>query len=184
MKNEKLQIKTIGSTLISAQGFFLVSFAVFSIFHFSHSTVSAQPDSVPPPPKVIDKAEKEKLEAVTDEKDRTILALSLMDEHLKQAEKYFAAEDLTNLYVELGAFHYHMDNALDFLLRRNTGSSKMRNNLKRYEIGLRGFTPRLELIRREVQPRYEPYIFGLLKQLRDARSKAIDPQFGNTVVPN
>jgi len=184
VKNGKLKIKVFGSTLISAQGFALGAFVLFSIFHFSLSNVTAQPDSVPPPTKVISKAEKEKLDAVTDEKDRTILALSLMDTHLKQAEKYFAAEDLANLYVELGAFHYHMDNTLDFLLRRNTGSNKMRSNLKRYEIGLRGFAPRLELIRREVQPNYEPYIFRLLKLLRDTRSKAIEPLFGDTVVPN
>lgn len=143
---------------------------------------AAQPESVPPPTKVISKTEKADLEAKTDEKDRTVFALALMDGHLKQAEKFVADQDYYNLYVELGAFHYLMDNTLDFLLRHNNGSSRMRNNLKRYEIGLRGFTPRLELIRRELPERYEPYVFKLLKYLRETRTKAIEPLFGDTVI--
>ncbi|MBK7934642.1 MAG: hypothetical protein IPK01_14465 [Acidobacteria bacterium] len=182
MKNGKLKIKTLGSALISAHRFALYASVLLSIFHFSFSTVSAQPETVPPPSKIIAKEEKAKLESVTDEKDRTILALAFMDAHLKQAEKLFQTQDYYNLYVELGAFHYLMDNTLDYLLRRNNGSSRMRNNLKRYEIGLRGFAPRLELIRREVPPKYEPYIFKLLKNLRDARTSAIEPQFGDTVI--
>ena len=159
-------------------------FALFCVltFAFCLGKAAAQPDSVPPPSKVIDKAEKAKLDEVTDEKDHTILALAYMDAHLKQAEKFFQAQDYYNLYVELGAFHYLMDNTLDFLLRRNTGSNKMRSNLKRYEIALRGFAPRLELIRREVETKYEPYILKLLKSLRETRTKAIEPLFGDTVV--
>lgn len=171
-----------GSIMISYRRSAIFAFVLASIFHFSFSTVPGQPDSVPPPSKVIDKAEKARLDEVTDEKDHTILAIAYMDAHLKQAEKFMEARDYYNLYVELGAFHYLMDNTLDFLLRRNTGSNKMRSNLKRYEIALRGFTPRLELIRREVEPKYEPYIFKLLKYLRETRSKAIEPLFGNTVV--
>ena len=160
------------------------TFALFCLltFAFCLTDAAAQPDSVPPPSKVIDKAERAKLDEVTDEKDHTILALAYMDAHLKQAEKFFEAQDYYNLYVELGAFHYLMDNTLDFLLRRNTGSNKMRSNLKRYEIALRGFAPRLELIRREVEPKYEPYILKLLKSLRETRTKAIEPLFGDTVV--
>ncbi len=158
---------------------------LFLIFNFTFSiAASAQPDSVPPPSKVIAKEEKARLEAETDEKDRTILALAYMDAHLKSAEKFFEAQDYFNLYVELGAFHYLLDNTLDYLYRRNTGSNKMRSNLKRYEIGLRGFAPRLELIRRELPPKYEPYVFKLVKHLRETRSKAIEPLFGDTVVPN
>ena len=159
-------------------------FALFCLltFAFCLDQAAAQPDSVPPPSKVIDKAEKAKLDEVTDEKDHTILALAYMDAHLKQAEKFFGDQDYYNLYVELGAFHYLMDNTLDFLLKRNTGSNRMRSNLKRYEIALRAFAPRLELIRREVETKYEPYILKLLKSLRETRTKAIEPLFGDTVV--
>ena len=163
--------------------FCLFTFSFLLLSTFCLSEAAAQPGAVPPPSKVIDKAEKEKLEAPMDEKDRTILALTFMDAHLKQAEKFFEAQDYYNLYVELGAFHYLMDNTLDYLLRHNTGSGKMRSNLKRYEIGLRGYSPRIELIRREVDTKYEPYIFRLLKLLRDTRSAAIEPLFGDTVVP-
>lgn len=182
MRTEKLKIKMFGPALNSCSRSGLYAIVLFFIVHFSFSAASAQPDSVPPPSKVIDKAEKAKLDEVTDEKDHTILALAYMDAHLKQAEKFFEARDYYNLYVELGAFHFLMDNTLDFLLRRNTGSNKMRSNLKRYEIALRGFAPRLELIRREVDTKYEPYIFKLLKYLRETRSKAIEPLFGDSVI--
>ena len=182
MNNRELQIER---SLVSGGLALHVTFIcfLFLILNFTFSiAASGQPETVPPPSKVIDKAEKEKLEAPTDEKDRTILALTYMDAHLKQAEKFFEAQDYNNLYVELGAFHYLMDNTLDYLLRHNTGSGKMRSNLKRYEIGLRGYSPRLELIRREVDTKYEPYIFKLLKLLRDTRSAALEPLFGDTVI--
>jgi hypothetical protein len=57
-------------------------------------------------------------------------------------------------------------------------------NLKRFEIGLRKFTPRLELIRREVPLTHEFYVRSLLKQLREARTKATEPLFGETVLPD
>jgi hypothetical protein len=72
-----------------------------------------------------------------------------------------------------------MDNTLDFLLRRDNGSSKIRNALKKYEIGLRGLAPRLELIRRDLPARFEPYVFRLIKNVRESRTKAIEPLFGS-----
>ena len=49
---------------------------------------------------------------------------------------------------------------------------------------LRGFAPRLGLLRREIPAEYDYYVRVLIKYLRDARSKAIEPLFGDTVVPN
>lgn len=178
MKSGRLKIRNV---VWGRRAAFSFVFSLFA-FHFSLSTASAQPESVPPPPKSITKQSKERLDLVTDEKSRTVLALELMELHLKNSEKLLETQDYSNLYLELGSFHFLMDNTLDFLLRRNTGSSKSRNNLKRYEIGLRGFTPRLELIRRELPPRYEPYVFNLGKSLRETRTKAIEPQFSDTVI--
>ena len=71
-----------------------------------------------------------------------------------------------------------MDNTLDFLIRRDNGSGRIRDAFKRYEIGLRAFAPRLELIRRDLPSRFEPYVFRLIKNVRETRAKAIEPQFG------
>ena len=175
-------MKRVVLSVGSAQGTVFAVLLTLFVLHFSFSTAVAQPDAVPPPSKVITKEAKTRLDKETDEKDRTVLALELMDSHLRNSEKFLEAQDYINLYAELGSFHYLLDNTLDYLLRRNTGSSKARSNLKRYEIGLRGFTPRLELIRRELPARFEPYVFKLGKSLRDTRSKAIEPLFGDTVI--
>lgn len=169
-----------------ALGVLHVRLAVFFsllVFSFSLSTVHAQPESsddAPPPLKAISKDERTKLEAVTDIKEHTKLALDLMESRMKLAETALTGEDFDAVYHELGGFHYLMDNTLDFLNRRDNDSGTIRNNFKRYELALRAFAPRLELIRREVPTRYEPYIFKLLKYLREARTKAIEPLFGST----
>ena len=59
-----------------------------------------------------------------------------------------------------------------------------KSSLKRFEIGLRGFAPRIERLRREVPARYELYIRTLGIYVRDARSKALEPMFGNAVRPD
>lgn len=138
-------------------------------------------DTVPPPSRVITKEERSKLEAEKDTKDRTKLALELMDARIKLAEAALDREDFDSVHRELGGFQFLMDDALDYLNRRNNDSGSIRNNFKRYEITIRTFTPRIELIRRELPLRYEPYVFKLLRYLRDARTKAIEPQFGEAL---
>ena len=71
---------------------------------------------------------------------------------------------------------------MTFLTRRNgmRGSFK---NLKRFEMSLRKFVPRLELIRRETPDRYGYHVKQLVRSVRKARTKAIAPLFGDTVLP-
>lgn len=141
-------------------------------------------DIAPPPLKIISQAEKDKLAAQTEVKSRTKLALELMDLRLKQAEAFDAADDHDKMFVELGAFHGLMDNMMEFLDKSDKDSKRVLNNFKRFEIGLRTFTPRLELIRRDLPIRYERYVRNLVKNLRAARARAIEPLFDDTVVPD
>ncbi len=160
---------------------------VFVLFCSLGLTAFAQddpPDTVPPPSRVISKEEISKLAAQEDIKDRTRLALDLMEARMKLAESALGREDFDLVHRELGGFQFLMDDALDYLNRRNNDSGAIRSSFKRYEIGIRAFTPRLELIRREVPTRYEPYLLKLLRYLRDARTKAIEPQFGETATTN
>lgn len=140
-------------------------------------------DIAPPPLKVLSQIEKDLLAGETEVKKRTKLTLELMDVRLKQAETLHAAQDFDQMFVELGAFHGMMDNMLDFLDKGDRDSKKVIYNYKRFEIGLRGFTPRLELMRRVLPIRYERYVRNLIKNLRNARAKAIEPLFDETVVP-
>jgi hypothetical protein len=149
--------------------------------------VSAQDivdDEIAPPPlKIMSQAEKDKLAGENDVKRRTKLALELMDARMIQAEKLDAAENHDQMFVELGGFHALMDNMLEFLNKSDRDSRQVLHNFKRFEIGLRGFTPRLEMIRRDLPIRYELYVRNLIKNLRAARAKAIEPLFDDTVVP-
>ena len=51
------------------------------------------------------------------------------------------------------------------------------------EIGLREFPPRLEAIRRDLPLEYEDYVRRLIRYLRQARTIATEPLFGDTVLP-
>jgi hypothetical protein len=141
-------------------------------------------DTAPPPLKILSKSERSRLDAENDVKSHTKLALDLMQERLAAAEKLNSAEDYESMFRELGAFNALIDECLRFLGRRDTGSDKILNNYKRLEIGLRAFVPRLESIRRELPLRYEEYVRKLMKEVRDARAKAIDPMFADPVLGN
>jgi len=157
------------------------------VFCLSNSVFGQQPDIdeiAPPPLKIISRGEKKQLEDVPDIKKRTILALELMELRLKKIEELDNQNEFITMYEELGGFHALMDYTLDFLYRHNTGSRKNLYNFKRYEMGLRAFPPRLEVIRRELPIKYESYLRELIKNIRDTRSKAVEPFYGNSVVPN
>lgn len=140
-------------------------------------------DAEPPPIKVISKEEREQLSRETKIKNRTKLALELMKMRLDKAEQFGAKNQYKEMFGELGRFHALVDNALWFLNRNDTGGGSILYNFKRLEMGLREFLPRLELIRRDLPLNYEYYVRGLIMNVRDARSKAVDPLFSDTVLP-
>jgi hypothetical protein len=158
------------------------------IIAFGNSGAGAQPDVdmdlAPPPLRTLSKIERSRLDAVADVKKRTQLALELMSVRLTQAEAAHSEERLDAMFEELGGFHGLMDNTLAFLDKSDQDRNRVLNNYKRFEIGIRQFRPRLELIRRDLPRRYETYVKNLIVYLRDARAKAVEPLFSNTVIPN
>jgi hypothetical protein len=138
----------------------------------------------PPPIKIISKEEKTALADVTDVKIRTRLAVDFMEARLKKAEELNAGESYSALLNELGGFQALMDDTMKFLNRNDDGRGKVMNNFKKFEMALRAFMPRLEVIRREMPERFEYYVRKLLRVVRDTRSKAVEPMFSNTIVPN
>ena len=162
----------------------LILFFVSCFSNFVFAQTAAVDEIAPPPLKIISKAEKKQLEEVPDIKKRTILALELMEVKLKKIEELDNLNEYEKMYEELGSFHALMDFTLNFLYRDNLGNRKNLNNFKRYEMGLRAFPPRLEVIRRELPIKYESYLRELIKIIRDTRSKAIEPMFGNTFLSN
>lgn len=143
-----------------------------------------QYDVEPPPLKILSKTEKAQLEAADDIKQHTKLALELMEARLLSAENLSAKEEYREMFTELGGFHALVDNTLNFLDSKNTDSGKVLNNFKRIELSLRKYITRLELIRRDLPNRYELYVRRLVRYIRDARTKAVEPLFDDTVVPD
>ena len=163
--------------------------AVLFSLTFSLSPALAQnepPDDMAPPPvKNVSKAERSQLDAENEVKKRTKLALELMNVRLMKAEELNSRQEFTEMFLELGGFHGLVDDTLGFLTQVSRGDNgKVLYNFKRLEIGLRTFIPRMEAIRRDLPPRFEFYVRILTKYLRDARTKAVEPLFGDTVVPN
>lgn len=157
---------------------------VVCAFAVTSSGQNVVDDEIAPPPlRLITQDEKNKLDAEKDVKRRTKLGLELMEARIKQAETFDAADDYDRMFVELGGFHGLMDNMLEFLYKSDKDSGKVLNNFKRFEIGLRGFTPRLEMIRRDLPIKYEQYVRILIRNLRAARTKAIEPLFDDSVLP-
>lgn len=162
-----------------------VLFAVCVVICLSFTDVLAQggpDDSYPPPVRLASKAEKEKLATAKNVKERTKFALEMMETRLAAAEKSLSETNFDNLYRELGCFEGILTDQLDYMVRTDNDSGRSLDNFKRLEIGLRGFTPRIESIRRELPQHYEPFVRNVGKTLRDARSRALEPLFSDTVV--
>jgi len=138
-------------------------------------------DAAVPPLKFMSDGERKQLNAESDIKDRTQLALDLMDRRLTNAEAKFAESDFEQMYKELGSFNALMDDTLRYLDRqyRRARRGKVLDNYKRFEIGLRRLAPRIQLLRRELPIEYDPYVKNLVRYVRDAREKAVEPFFGN-----
>src|SRR5215213_2178033 len=180
-------IRSKNSFYSSAFTFFILPFAASLLFC---AGVQAQEEEnipqnlAPPAVKIISKEEKSALAGVSDVKDRTKLALDLMEARLKKAEELNTQESFGALLTELGSFQALMDDALKFLNRNDDGRGKVMSTFKRFEMALRAFTPRLELIRRDLPENYEYHVRKLLRTVRDTRAKAVEPFFSSTVVPS
>ena len=164
-------------------GFLSVLFLLTVFPAISTRAQQAEPGDIPPPAKVISKSEQAQLDAQSDVKKRTKLALDLMNARLTKAESLHDSHDLDAMFVELGVFHALVDHTLEFLNKSDKDSGKVLNNFKRFELGLRTFAPRLELIRRDLPLKYEFYVRSLAVYLRNARAKAVEPLFSDTIVP-
>ena len=105
-------------------------------------------DGVPPPLSIVSKNEEIQLDAETNLKKRTELSLDLMENRLKKAEMFSNEKKYKETLDELGGFQAIMRNTLGFLQKNDNGKGKVLNNFKRFEINLRKFVPRLELVRR------------------------------------
>jgi len=141
-------------------------------------------DAAPPPIKAVPTTEKDELASEPTLKDRTRISLELMGGHIAAAEKLSNDHDPNGAFKQLGMFEALMDDSVTYLSRKDTNSNKTLDALRKLEIGLRAFMPRLETIRRILPLNCDDYVRKLMKNLRDSRAKAVDPMFSDGVVKN
>jgi hypothetical protein len=155
----------------------------FSLFPFAATAQDDPPETAPPPIKIVSKDERSRLDVKNDIKDRTKLAVEMMQVRIAAAQKMVEMRNFEGMYIELGHFHGLMDDTLEFLNKRDNGSGKVLDNFKRLELALRALAPKIEVMRRELPIKYDPYVRKLMGYLRQARAKATDSLFDDTVVP-
>jgi len=185
VNSEKLKTKSFG-IWGNASRYARIAFC-FSLFtiHFSLFTAaSAQDDEPAPPPlKLLTKEDRKRLDSIADPKDRTKLVVDMMRSRIDAAEKRNTANDFDGIFRELGYFRGLVEYSLEFLGKQDTNENRALDNYKRLELSLRAVLPRIEAIRRELPLRYEGYVRDLATFIREARNKAIEPLFDDTVLP-
>ncbi|REJ78267.1 MAG: hypothetical protein DWQ47_02045 [Acidobacteria bacterium] len=150
---------------------------------FSQTTDEELPPGVVPPPlNLLSKQEKTELESERKMKNRTKLALQFMDDRLKLSEKATETDDFPEALAQLGRFQALIRNTAGYL-KGNEGNKGSFKNFKRFEMTLREFIPRLELIRRELPYEYGYHVRELMKFVSDTRMNALEPFFDDTVIP-
>ena len=148
-------------------------------------TIFAQDDDTdpaPPPLKLVPKADLSQLSEESNLKNRAKLTLTLMEGHLVLAERMSTGSDPKGAFRELGFFQALMEDSLFVLEKNDLSSGKTLDALRKFEIGLRAFMPRLETVRRDLPLDCNEYVHKLMASLRDVRAKAIDPMFSDNVV--
>ena len=187
MTNYSAFIKKVFPSVNKLEGCLIVlSFALIILatpsITFAQKTEKIPDGVVPPPLNIISKDAKKQLNAQTKPKKRTKLALVFMNARLLKSQKLIEGKEFEKSLNQLGKFKAILQNTLQFLKKneKRRGSFK---NFKRFEITLRRFLPKLELVRRKMPFRYGYHVSQLIKTVRKARSAAIDPLFDDTVIP-
>ncbi len=184
MKRTRRSTGTYLATLTARS--FVFACLVLAIQVFSAAVQAQVPDDLdeglPPPLRVMSKDEKARLDLDREIKSRTKLALEFMTSRLAAAEKELSASNFDEMMANLGGFEALLDNHLEFMTRNDNDSGRVLDNFKRFEIGLRSFIPRIETIRRELPDRFERLVRNVGKYLREARTRALEPMFSDTVL--
>lgn len=137
---------------------------------------------VPPPLNLISKEEKNELAAESKLTNRTKLALNLIESRLTKSETSAENEEFQESLDQLGRFQALIRHTF-FYLKENENEKGSFKNFKRFEMTLRDFLPRLELLRRELPYKYGYHVEKMILFVRDARSNALEPLFADTVIP-
>ncbi len=182
MKNKSVNYSTLTPLTISR--FTVLLLIIFGFTIASKAQTPKIQDIEPPPLAVLTIDEIDQLKSQADIKDRTRLALELMEARLEKSETLCDQKLYRESLDELGNFQAIVTDALKYLNRNNTGNKKVQYNYKRLDINLRQLMPRLELLRRKMPFRFGYHVKNLMRYVSNTREKATDSLFANTVLPD
>lgn len=142
----------------------------------------ATPLTAPPPLKLINKEERQRLEQAKDAKQRVRLTIELAGAHLTRAEQLTTQAAYDAASAEVGMYHALIEDALEFLSALNRPNDKKRDLYKRLELALRAHGPRLTAMRRVTPLEFAVWIKQVEDFARAGRTEALNSFYGHTVV--
>lgn len=132
-------------------------------------------DVAPPPAKLLLAEDKKQIDTEKNIKRQVEISLKLLEEKLKSAEDLANQQNYRATLDQLGTYQALIEYMLKLFEKYDKQDGRFFNAIKDFEIALRKQTPRLELIRREIPYRYGWYVQKLIRFVREARSKTIEP---------
>lgn len=140
-------------------------------------------DVAPPPLKILSQDERKTLDAENSLKKRTQLSLGMMEARLMRAEQLTSSDNFKQSIEDLAAFQALLENTFTYL-EKNDIKNKADGRFKQLEIFLRKQVPRLETLRRTMPYKFGYYVLKLMKVVREARAKAVEPLFAEPLAPS
>lgn len=176
MKTQSLKFKERLQHRIMFLALLIFYFLLFIFVAFAQEEPPI--DVVPAPEVLLSKTESNDLDSEKNIKKRTQLSLEIMETRLKNAEIFNGQPKFKEVLSELGSYQALLEDSFKFLEMNDLKNEKVLSNIKKLEITLKKHTTRLELIRREMPFRFGWHVGKLMKLVRQIRSKAIEPLFG------
>ncbi len=160
--------------------------AVFVLFLFVVAESLGQDeeepkDLAPPAPKILKEGDKKQIDSAGDVRKQAQVALLLIEEKLKEAEVAAGRQDYRNVLNVLGNYHALLDYFLEILIESTKKDKKAFRALKDFEISLRQHIHRLELVRRQTPYSYGWHVQKLIRVVRQARARAVEPMYGDAI---
>lgn len=132
--------------------------------------------------KFVSRDDRARLNEARDTKGRIRLSLELAEARLRQAEMLTPLQRYDEASAQLGSYQGLIEDAFRFLQERGKNDDKARDLYKRIELTLRAHSSRIEALRRTTPYEYAGNLKDLLTYLRDARTRALNTFYGDTVL--
>lgn len=140
------------------------------------------PQNAPPPMKLIPQDEWTRLNNMRSPGDRTRASIEMAESHLARALEATNGGLFDHAAREMGGYQALFEDALKYLAAMDSSRGRVRDLYKRLELALREHAPRIETIRRITPLEYSVHIKGVLEYTKEARTRALDSFYGNTVM--